>query len=315
MRKGQITLFILIGLGILIVVGSILYFKNVFTLEKLKTTFSPTLSQADVVGVLAFINDCTKTTALEGIANVNSIQNELKGYIEANVKHCLGNFKSFKNKGFNFTEIGDFKVSDIVFSSEVIYILIDYPLIIKKAKREYEFKEGYAEIPLAPPVVELVLSKPNPPEIPTKPVPLPKVIVPVLPPAVEPPKSSIKRPFNCPFINEKELQTYCLFKIKVAPIDTGLSCLDVFIAKRPMSITFLSSFLESEDDSRIKYETQLLTGQMKEILPNKINLKELGGKYYLFMSKGRVFIEVIMNMELCENVDDLAKFIYESKIK
>lgn len=314
MRKGQITIFIIIGLAILITIASVLFFKNVFTVEKLKSTFSSSLSQGDVVGVLAFINDCVKTTALEGVANVVSIQDELKGYIEANVKDCLGSFSAFKNKGFNFTEKGDFKVADIIFSSEAIFIPISYPLLIKKAKKEYEFKEGYAEIPLTTPVVELVLSKPNPPTIPPQPISPPKIAS-VVPPAVELPKSSIKRPFSCPFITENEVQNHCLFKKKVDPLDTGISCLDVFLAKRPLSITFLSSFLESEEDSRIKYEKQLLTGKMKEIISGKVNLKELGGKYYVFMSKGKVFVEIIINMELCENIDDFAKYVYENKIK
>lgn len=317
MRKGQISVFIIVGIILVIGVVISLFFTNVLTLEKLHKRFTPHLGEGDVAGILGFINNCVKTTALEGIASLSNLQTELKNYIQENTKFCIGEFKSFEKKGYNITKKAPLSVKEIVFSSQAIFIVIKYPLQIKKFNRVYEFDEGYTEIPLVPAVVELVLAKPVPPLIPAKPI-APPVTKPIaLPPpkTEELPKSPIKRPFDCPFVDEKFLAKYCSFRRKVSPLDTGLSCLDTFLEKRPYTIVFLTSFLETEDDAKIKYEAQLKAGEVQEIKKGNVLLKELGGKYYLYILKDRVFSQIISNTELCENVENLGEHILERKLK
>jgi len=76
-----------------------------------------------------------------------SIEEEIEKYIDANLKKCLNNFDSFKKQGYGIQENGELS-SDVEIADDDIYIMINYPLDIKKGKSENEISKFFIRLPV-----------------------------------------------------------------------------------------------------------------------------------------------------------------------
>ena len=150
-KKSQVTIFIVIGIIIVITIGSIIFLSR-----------KDQAKDSEIKPITAFIESCLEDTAKQGIKNITflggyynkqelideetgvpfywylgkkhfpklaSIEDELAEYIENNINPCINNFDQFKNVGYNF-ELADIKADSSIGGE--IKIKAIYPITITK---------------------------------------------------------------------------------------------------------------------------------------------------------------------------------------
>ncbi|MFC1682021.1 hypothetical protein ACFL0X_00185 [Nanoarchaeota archaeon] len=155
MKRGQVTIFIIIA--VLIIAGVGIYFA-------VKTDLFLT-QDSDVVEIKKFISQCLKETSVDAIYFVSSqggyykipgfyyedssikvpiyydsgnknvpglglIEDEFENYVIENIDDCIDDFKLFRENGFDF-EKGEVSVRVNILGDEVVFNL-DYPVRITK---------------------------------------------------------------------------------------------------------------------------------------------------------------------------------------
>jgi len=181
-KRGQITIFILFGIVILIAVGFIFYAKSETTRIDKDITDIP----SETLPIKLFVDSCIKQTLEEGVNFISLqggyynvpepkteelifqipyyfylgenkfprkeiIEKELSNYIKDNLPACINNFVLFDQSGFKF-ETKEISVKSIL--EKTIFVDINYPIIIKKAdsiikiekfssKNDFDFESIY----------------------------------------------------------------------------------------------------------------------------------------------------------------------------
>ena|SRR3989344_4915679 len=166
-KRGQITVFIIIGIAILVVVGALFYFRG--------RGAAPSISEEvtiDTSSLNAFVSSCAKQTAQDAVVytglrggvepalddnfayidypvhyyfvegedkrpSEELIKASLNYYMENNLHKCTTDFDAFKKQGFNIEE-GIVRSNVTIAEEEVIFDL-DYPVTaVKGGSRETE---------------------------------------------------------------------------------------------------------------------------------------------------------------------------------
>ena len=172
-KRGQITLFIILGLVIIIILGIIFYFKSIIFSNSNQEKYSSISPQIKTVG--DFINNCVKIIGEEGIAYtgqqsgyyklpekstenniayylderklippLSAIENSISSYVNENLDLCIKNFSDLK--GFKFKTK---KVSTRTSIKDKAVILnVNYPVEVIRAKSEYQLSEFKLSIPV-----------------------------------------------------------------------------------------------------------------------------------------------------------------------
>jgi hypothetical protein len=175
-KKGQITLFIIIGIVLLIVVGvTLVLIRNV---NKAETD----ARVGESISLQAFVEECIEEIAIPAIylqglqggyifpiddsfvregsdysisylydreSNVptrKQIQSELNLYVNANLRYCLGGFESYKNMGYK-VETGLINTDSII-SIDDIQIKVSYPITLKQGDKQEKIDEFSVTIPV-----------------------------------------------------------------------------------------------------------------------------------------------------------------------
>jgi hypothetical protein len=128
MRKGQVSLFILMGIVLLITATVLITLKSniVEPDENIATNF-----EVQKVQLSAQIQDCIRTQAREaveiyGINNLDSVDN-VKAYVESNLDNCI-DFEVFKKQGLNIEK--ENPRIDIDASGNYLILNLDYPMVL-----------------------------------------------------------------------------------------------------------------------------------------------------------------------------------------
>jgi len=171
-KKGQITIFIIIGIVLLIAFGFLFYYQSYSTQNgdvNLRKIFSFGL---DTVPIKNYVEDCIQVTANDAINYVGKhggyydldnvistesviyntayyyfleqnlmpskkeIQKEISDYIDDNLFFCLQNFAVFEEQGFD-VEMGETK-SSVILSDDNLRISLNLPLSIKRESQKSE---------------------------------------------------------------------------------------------------------------------------------------------------------------------------------
>lgn len=162
MKKGQITIFIIIAILIISVIAIFFIFRNqiVSTKESIPEEASP---------IYDYVKSCIKQTASDGVYLISSkggywitpeyavkteeayyifknksvfpskekIESEIGLFIRDNIKYCLNNFKTFPS--FNIsTRTLSAKTS---LKPDKFAIDVTYPILLKKGDFSYEFSD------------------------------------------------------------------------------------------------------------------------------------------------------------------------------
>ena len=176
-KKGQITIFILVGIVLLVAVGFLLYYQS-YSIAKsdVNSIFSFGL---DVNPIQNYIENCLSITADEGLGYIgeqggyyklddvpstnsaiyntsyyfflgrglmpsrSDIEGELSDYIEDYLLLCLQNFSTFKEQGWEI-ESGDIK-SSVKLNGDNVRVLLDMPLTVKKGEQQKKVSRFIAD--------------------------------------------------------------------------------------------------------------------------------------------------------------------------
>ncbi len=175
-KKAQITLFLILGVVILLVIGGFLLLAN--NLKKEEAV--PEIGEGATLR--GFVENCIQEVAipaiyLQGVQggyiyrreesfkrqgsdyrinylydeknNVptrEQLQSELNLYVNANLRYCLGDFEAYKNMGYQ-VEIGAIDTDSIVGIND-IFIKVNYPVTLTQQDKKEEIEEFSATIPI-----------------------------------------------------------------------------------------------------------------------------------------------------------------------
>ncbi len=172
-KRGQVTLFIILGLIIIIILGIIFYFKSIIFSNSDQEKYSSISPQIKTID--EYINNCVKTVGEESILLIgqqsgyyklpekstensiayylykeklipplSTIENSISSYVNVNLDSCIKNFTDIK--GFKFkAEKVSAKAS---IKDKTVILNVDYPVKITKAKSEYQLSEFKSVIPV-----------------------------------------------------------------------------------------------------------------------------------------------------------------------
>jgi len=174
-KKGQIALYIITGIVILLIVSVFFYFKSISSKSLFSNTATETISvPKELAGINTFIDKCFKDTSNQAVyqiarnggyyivpkdrsiiwfdeevpyyylnknisvPSISLIEKSISSYIKLNIKTCL-NFTDFKNQGISIKE-GSTSVSTKI-NNKNIEIKMNYPVTIKKGSIETILKD------------------------------------------------------------------------------------------------------------------------------------------------------------------------------
>ncbi len=163
-RRGQITVFIIIGIFILLVIAGLLFMKNSFEKEDVKSKEDKIVDSAQLGGdVQNYIENCIERTGEDALVyigeqggyydlpevydpefnlpyyfyenedyfiSLEELEKQLSAYMDEHLFFCLENFESFKDKGYEI-EQGVINTETKVVSGKVIFN-VNFPVNVVK---------------------------------------------------------------------------------------------------------------------------------------------------------------------------------------
>ena len=169
-NRGQVTIFIIVAVVILILVGLFFIFRGTLNSKEDPVETSPVYLHAvsclestteqgiEYIGLrggyykvpegvhFSYLADESAyyyIVSAKRIPAIERIQNELGNYIKDNLKPCI-DFNSLEEEGYNVTA-GELTVSVIIKEGEVD-VEADYPITLKKADYTYMFRKLEVEV-------------------------------------------------------------------------------------------------------------------------------------------------------------------------
>jgi hypothetical protein len=176
-KKGQITLFIIIGIVVLLVAGVFLIIANKLNNREV------TQEVGESSSLQSYVENCIEEVAIpaiylqglqggyifpiddsfnmeertyqisllynQGIDNVPDrarLQNEINAYIKINLNNCLDDLQSFKEMGYE-VETGTINTDSIV-GFDDIQIKVTYPITLTQGAKQETVEEFSATIPV-----------------------------------------------------------------------------------------------------------------------------------------------------------------------
>ena len=134
MGKGQLTIFVIIGLILLILTS--IFFINI-NKNKLNSNDEKNFN---VNFISTYVDDCIKLVSLKSVENNGlSSQIELEEYIKTQLPNCLNDFTEFKEQGYEI----DYELNDVrtKIEEDIINFNLDIELDIKKDNSQKTLNE------------------------------------------------------------------------------------------------------------------------------------------------------------------------------
>ncbi|HKZ40443.1 MAG TPA: hypothetical protein VJ044_05735, partial [Candidatus Hodarchaeales archaeon] len=209
-KRGQITLFIIIGILLLLTLGIFIYLQQVALVKPIEERLIPIVAEVPtmIAPVREFIATCAAEIAKEGLRKMGdqggyletpgsinpyeptegdavmlsedliipywwylksknkcegecefttnkpelyreqgiiSIEGQLDEFVEDHIDLCLRDFQNFREQGFIIEEKEPLDVQSTI-ATDRVFVLVKYPLIVKKGDISYEFSDSVAEL-------------------------------------------------------------------------------------------------------------------------------------------------------------------------
>lgn len=180
LKRGQVTVFIIVGILILFLAAGTLFVIKTYNKEKAQVEQEKLVKVSDFDSVKLFIEECLKKVSKQGIVHIGFhggyyqvpepadeqifmripyyfdlgqkrfptkeiISSQFSLYVKDNLQTCLNDFTAFKNQGFEFFE-KEIEVN-VLLGKNVIFEM-NYPLRVTKEDSVKEFREFSSTIPL-----------------------------------------------------------------------------------------------------------------------------------------------------------------------
>jgi len=132
MKKGaQITIFIVLGIVLLLTFGLLLHTSNHLKTRQLEPEISE-ITSFDIGPIKAYVSSCLDTSLKEGVLYTGLIENDLNNYLTNYIEGCV-NLEIFENQGLRIEE-GVIE-SDVQITDRMVLVDLDYPLSISKKQQ------------------------------------------------------------------------------------------------------------------------------------------------------------------------------------
>lgn len=185
-KRGQTTLFIILGIIVLIISSFVYYAYTSVSKEKtIASTQKMTREITDVVPIKQYAESCLKKVSDEGLWLIGAqggyidttsisttsylgysvpyyidyvggtssstpllldIEEKLSNYVDSEFKKCF-NLDIFNNAGFDITET-DIALSNITINQDNVIVRLEYPLTITKKDSETKLKDFRINLPI-----------------------------------------------------------------------------------------------------------------------------------------------------------------------
>jgi len=132
-KKGQLAIFIIVGVILLLIFGIIFFSINKIKQKPLEEV---DLTNVDEIQLKNFISSCVDNVASEGVNTLGFRDNALEQYMNYNIQRCTNNFEDFEKQGFkvNISTIN----STVTISENAVAAYVNYPVEI--TLKDFNFK-------------------------------------------------------------------------------------------------------------------------------------------------------------------------------
>ncbi|MBD3312884.1 hypothetical protein GF345_00420 [Candidatus Woesearchaeota archaeon] len=169
-KRGQVTIFIIIGVSILVIVGALFYIRGSSVDLETQSSISDEV-EIDTSSLSAFISTCARQTAQDAVdytafrggkdvrfdqgyqfaavtipyyfyegenrfPTMDEIRQTLQDYMNENIKLCTNGFETFKQQGYDIEE-SEISSTATIAEEEVIFE-IQYPVTLVKGSSRQE---------------------------------------------------------------------------------------------------------------------------------------------------------------------------------
>ena len=180
LKRGQVTVFIIIGIVILFLFAGLLFVVKSVTKEKAEAEQEAMVEAYEFNSIQMFIDHCLQRTSNEGMRFVSfrggyyqvpepaedqifvkipyyfdvgqkrfptkeDISRQVELYVEDKMKSCLNDFIVFKNQGFSFVE--EEMTATVQLGTSVVFEL-DYPLQVQKGESIKQLQHFSYKLPV-----------------------------------------------------------------------------------------------------------------------------------------------------------------------
>ncbi len=182
-KRGQVTIFLIVGILLLVIFAAVLWASSYFQKEKLEAEIETPLSLGLKPQLSSFVESCLEETAVPGLyllgaqggviypddpakvlatekalinygylngvdqLEVEEMEKQLNLFIEENLPPCLGDFASFAEKGITVEKKGGIKVDSKATPANVL-VSLKYPLEATFGEDRIEISTFSQRIPL-----------------------------------------------------------------------------------------------------------------------------------------------------------------------
>jgi len=171
MKKGQISVFIIIGLFVLAIAGFLIFLFPNIRIETRYTTIND---------LVIFVEDCIDSVTKFGLYKIgmqggpiyllnnfyddgffsiayaynekktfislDEIERQLEFFINENLPACISDFAAFKERGFKI-EYGK-PIADATFARDDVFVELEFPLNITKGETSWKLEKFNANVPI-----------------------------------------------------------------------------------------------------------------------------------------------------------------------
>jgi hypothetical protein len=145
-KRGQITVFIILGIVILISVFILFYVKTVVEKSEIETEQQKLLDfQSKVNSVNSFVSSCLDKILLSSVDVVGLNESRVSGYVKSNLSKCI-NFTIFEKQGLNIST--ESIQADTVISNYSMSVNVGYPITIRKESQTSQLNKFNSKMSL-----------------------------------------------------------------------------------------------------------------------------------------------------------------------
>jgi len=140
MRKGQVSFYVIVGVILVVIIGSFLMLKYASVKKDIKTEANEKAELSmSRENIKSMADDCLEKSTLKAIDNFGLIDSEkdIADYIEIDILRCLGNFKTLKDNGYDVVyEKPDARVS---VNEDILSVDLIFKIELSRGKEKINF--------------------------------------------------------------------------------------------------------------------------------------------------------------------------------
>ncbi|MBD3309668.1 hypothetical protein GF351_00440 [Candidatus Woesearchaeota archaeon] len=145
MKKAQVTLFIILGLVILIIFGVFAYLLSAVQENQVGPEPEKPAEELDMTHIRDHVDACIYATIKQGVGRVGLYSEDLELYLEENLPACI-DFSTFDSKGFMIQD-KDIDADIDVLDKEIV-TGVEYPLEIRRGQESGSLRKFEVSFPL-----------------------------------------------------------------------------------------------------------------------------------------------------------------------